>query len=655
LLSLAALGFVILIYSNSFTCAWHYDDMGNILENENIRLESFSREGIKQALYTSTADGHLSIQRPLAFLSFALNYSVGGCNVWGFHLVNLMVHLITGVVLFRFIVTLLRTPQLNARYGVDALSIAFVGTVLWATHPIQVTAVTYIVQRMASMAAMFSIISLYAFLKGRLASRPISKYGYYLISLLAFFAGLATKENVIVLPFCMLLMNIIIVRGVDHGLVKRWIKPFLVILILAGTLGYLVVSIGNMTIPDSYPNRPYTPIQRLLTEPRVLVSYLAWIAVPLGSKLTLLHDIAYSRTIFDPLTTLPALLCVVGGTVTLAVLIRRYPLTAFCGLFFIINHSVEASFLNLGLVYEHRNYLPSMLLFVPPSAWFIRFLKRKELFSGLRIGCLAALVVLIFSNGHTVYNYNKVFRSELTLWFDVSLKSQGLSVAHNNLGKVLWDAGVFEKANEEFSLAMKLNRWIDFIEKGMVHHNMGLYQTYVAQDYQAALEHFQQAVEIMNGNPVTWYHLGRAYLMLGQLDAAEKNLSKAISHWPKESSLIVLMSVTQMQAGKNELALKWAEQAQRADPKNERLSILKAEIYRRSGHQDQAEPLFQAYLDSNPHNTRKASAMFSTEKKHYRNDSVDCRLLLELTGIDANPRNRHDTINRNYPIFEHAD
>lgn len=633
LIVLLAVGFTILIYSNSFKGAWQYDDVTNIVENDAVHLTALTWNGLKHAIYASPISGKTHIQRPLAFLSFALNYRMGGLNVCGFHLVNLLVHVTSAVILFKFILLVLRAPLLVNRYGEHAFMVAFVSSVVWATHPIQVTAVTYIVQRMASMAALFAIVSLFAFLKGRLAARPLTQYSWYAASLVAYLAAVATKENAIVIPACMLVMEIIIIQGGWRYSFKRWIKTLGVVTILVGFVVGAVLYWGDISLPTSFENRPYTPLQRLLTQPRVLVSYLFWIAIPMRSHLTLLHDIQFSRNLIDPLTTLPAMLVVLGGGIVLAVISRRHPLTAFCGLFFLINHAVEASFLNLGLCYEHRNYLPSMLVFVPPSAWLIHFVRRSGLSKGLRMACMTAVGIFIISNGHSVYSYNTVFFSEWSLWFDVLLKSPMLSIAQNNLGKVLWDIGAYEKANQKFNFAMRINRFDDYKHKGLVHHNLGLYQTYVAKNYHCALIHFKKALETANGNPSTWYHLGRVYLLLCRFEEAEKIFRNALLYWPKEIGLILGMAVTQLESGKLDAALQWVERAECLSPQNQKIGIVKAVTYSRMSNIGRARFYFHDYLVSNPQNRSKVAELSEIERRGGSSESI-ARLLLELSGVD---------------------
>ena len=163
-----------IIYANSFKGAWILDDDPNIVSNSNVHMKTLDWKEIKKAA-SGTKNGR--IDRPLAFLSFGLNYYFNGLNPWGYHLVNLTIHSFSAIFLYLFICQTLNLPILKVSHTCHAASIALLSTALWATHPIHVTSVTYIVQRMASMAAMFYIISMYCYLKGRTSGKGRPKIG----------------------------------------------------------------------------------------------------------------------------------------------------------------------------------------------------------------------------------------------------------------------------------------------------------------------------------------------------------------------------------------------------------------------------------------------------------------------------------------------
>ena len=156
---------LVVIYGNSFDCSWHYDDFVNIVQNGSVHINTLSWQSMEKSLYGIM--GSARWQRPLSYFSFALNYYFDGLNVFWYHVVNFFIHYVTSVFLFLFIYNTLKLPILEGRYERNAYSIALLSTLFWAINPVQVMAVTYIVQRMASMTAMFYIMAMYFYLKGR--------------------------------------------------------------------------------------------------------------------------------------------------------------------------------------------------------------------------------------------------------------------------------------------------------------------------------------------------------------------------------------------------------------------------------------------------------------------------------------------------------
>jgi protein O-mannosyl-transferase len=167
LFAFTALAILLLsIYGNSFNCSWHFDDAANITNNKAVHLNNLSRNEVKALLLAGHLGAHAS-PRPLAYLSFGLNYFFSGLDVFGYHLVNLLVHFVASLFLFLFI---RNAAGLVLRDGTEdprVYHVALLASVLWAVHPLQTQAVTYIVQRMTSLAGMFTIMSLYFYLKAR--------------------------------------------------------------------------------------------------------------------------------------------------------------------------------------------------------------------------------------------------------------------------------------------------------------------------------------------------------------------------------------------------------------------------------------------------------------------------------------------------------
>ena len=227
--------FIILIsiYSNSFYGEWHFDDFANIVDNPYVKIKSFSWLEIKHCMFGIYQDRLL---RPLSYFSFALNYKFGGMDVFWFHVVNFIIHYLTAIFLFLFIYNTLKLPLLREKYSLIAYPVALLSTFFWALNPVWVTSITYVVQRMASMAALFYIMSMYFYLKGRTAHNLTYTISFFILSLIAGFAAVLTKENAVMLPASILLFDLFLIQGVTKENIKKFSKilflPLLLILII---------------------------------------------------------------------------------------------------------------------------------------------------------------------------------------------------------------------------------------------------------------------------------------------------------------------------------------------------------------------------------------------------------------------------------------
>jgi hypothetical protein len=216
---LLLLSFVLitLVYSNSLHSSWHLDDEPNILNNSKLHLSSLTLEQINNALRAHpAASDSKSFYRPLPCLSFALNWYIGQDNVFGYHVVNLIVHVLTAWFLFLTLHLLLRIHYKKQYPPQFFIATALLAALFWTLAPIQTQAVTYIVQRMASMAAMFSIIAIYSYLRGK--TDTTKKYLWFFLCALSFFAALGSKENAILLLPSLALLELSFFR---HDIKRR--------------------------------------------------------------------------------------------------------------------------------------------------------------------------------------------------------------------------------------------------------------------------------------------------------------------------------------------------------------------------------------------------------------------------------------------------
>jgi hypothetical protein len=480
LFAFAALLLMVLItYSNTFHASWHFDDENNILKNKPLHLTELNIQNIKKTFFADW-NGSGKLYRPVACLSFALNYYFGKTNVFGYHLVNLLIHLLTSFFLYLFIQNTLNLPSIKAKYGPNSYFIALLATLLFAINPIQTQAVTYIVQRMTSMAGMFYIMAIYLYLKGRTSARYSIRAACYILCFASGVLAVGSKENAAMLPITILLFDLFLIQGVSKKNVKRCFFLFLFTMLICLCLALLLKgpSIFNVQdLPSRYLNRGFSLGERLLTEPRVILFYISLLLYPMPNRLCLEHDITISTGLITPVSTIISIMAIVLMFCLACAWARKRPLISFCVLFFLMNHLIEASVFPLELIFEHRNYLPSMLFFVPIAILLskgIDFFSNRRCFQALLI---SFVVLVLIGWGHSTYVRNMIWENDGTLFFDCVQKYPDLARPHHNLGVYYGKLNMYQNAIDEYLISLTKENRNNLMARNWTFYNLGsIYQ-----------------------------------------------------------------------------------------------------------------------------------------------------------------------------------
>jgi hypothetical protein len=279
--------------------------------------------------------------------------------------VNLVIHLLTGLGLFLFSRLLVRAyRRCNAPDFPEAASIwlPVVVSGLWLVHPLNLTSVLYIVQRMTSLATLFLVCGLCLYVAGRLRMLDNRRGLPLILTGLLVFGGLAifSKENGVLLPLYMLVAEITLFRfrGSKGQADKTVIIFFLITVAIPAALLLLYLAMHPGAILGGYSGREFTLTERLLTESRVLVFYLKMIIIPSITELGLYHDdIAVSHGLLDPPTTLYSMITLAGLLLGALLLLKKRPLVSLGILWFFVGHVLESTLFPLEIAHEHRNYL----------------------------------------------------------------------------------------------------------------------------------------------------------------------------------------------------------------------------------------------------------------------------------------------------------
>ena len=541
-------------YSNTLKASWQLDDRPNITRNKNIQIQDFSVDSLWQSMLSRG-----SVNRPVSRLSLALNYYVGGLNVTGYHLVNISIHVLTTVFLFLTILKLFHTPNLRDRYAGSEQFIALLAAAFWALNPVQIQAVTYIVQRMASMAALFTIISIFFYLKARLTPGIKKKICYFSGCAAAFLLGLGSKENAAMLPISLLLIEFVFFQDFESLRAK---KKFLI----SGAIACLAVFVAGFVFLKfnrgelfwflDYDRRFFSLQERILTEPRIVVFYLTLLFYPVPTRLSLEHIPQLSTSLFDPWTTIAAIVSILLLIGVAFYYARKLPLLSFAILFFFLNHVIESTILPLELVFEHRNYLPSLFLFLPVAAGLKLLIDKYQHQSSFMYFILTGFVVmLVIGLGSSTYIRNMAWKTEKKLMEDTIKKEPQSARGYHNLAY-----GYYEKIGDQeklISLYKKANKLKQHSRDAapMSLYNLGnIY--YGRNEFQKTAQYWKQALEIFPEHEKIRFHLAEVFAKkLHKLRKAEEYLQPLLLEHPDKTKVLNLMGYILLAQEKPEKSL----------------------------------------------------------------------------------------------------
>ncbi len=445
-------------YSNTLNSGFHLDDERAILKNPPVFMREISLESLRHAAFDSRIR-----TRPLAHITFAFNYYFHHFDLPGYHIVNIAIHILGAIFLFFLLKATLALPPLVQKIGRKNIAmISFLTTAIWALHPIQTQSVTYIVQRMNSLCAMFYILSMLFYVKGRLAEGSKTRWALFSGCLFSGILALGSKENAATLPFFIFLYEWYFLQDLKTGLLPRKRLWFLLAaaVIIFGGLGLFYIGTNPLKyFTSAYELRGFTLGQKLLTEARIVILYIALIFFPHPGRLNLDYDFTLSHSLFAPVTTFLSVSVLFGLLLFAVAAARKQRLFSFSILWFLGNLVIESSFIPLELVFEHRTYLPSMfflLLAVIPLYRLFAVIPLYRLFAAQRYALYGLFIIVLLILPYWTYERNRVWADELTLWQDCLKKSPNKWRVHNNLGKEYFRIWETDKAIHHYKMALKI-------------------------------------------------------------------------------------------------------------------------------------------------------------------------------------------------------
>ncbi|MCA9407155.1 MAG: tetratricopeptide repeat protein [Candidatus Omnitrophica bacterium] len=559
---------VFLIYSHILHSPFQFDDVWFIVDNYTIR-------DIKNL--PLIWEGVLAYPtRFITFFTFALNYHFHQLDVFGYHLTNVLIHLLNGGLVY-WLVQQLCAATVTLKNKKEE-GVALVSALIFLVHPVQTQAVTFITQRFACLAALFYLLSLCFYIKGRsLSSKNIH---YFVGAGLAAFLGMLSKEMTLTLPLMILLIEYCFFKPQKF---KRFKSQYLFLLIGFGLIvpyfySFKLSAVFAPKLSLSHLGDQLTPYTYALTQVRVLVTYLRLLFWPVNQNL----DYDY------PMSTTWADVQVIGSMLILITLLlagfkikEKEPLISFGIFWFFLTLSIN--FLpRQNVIAEHNLYLPSVGFALAVSAGVFTWTTKKQ---NLQI-VLTGLILLL---GMTTIKRNFIWQTEVKLWEDTVKKSPGKYTVYQNLAQAYINADELDRAQITLAKALQINpnfelayndRGNIFLKLGLLKEAIGDFDKAIAIDphlhqaynnraicyqrqkmYDHALQDYNQAIQIVPHYAQAYNNRGSLYLLRKEFLKAKSDFEKSIELTPHDSKPYLNLAVTYQYQQNSEAALHFAQRA----------------------------------------------------------------------------------------------
>jgi tetratricopeptide (TPR) repeat protein len=598
-------------YANTFRAPFIFDDIASIVDNPTIR--QLWPPG--PAVSPPQGWGFTVSGRPLLNLSLAINHALSGIDVWSYHALNLLIHVLAGLTLFGISRrTLLRAP-LAARLGGNAFPAAAFIAALWTLHPLQTESVTYVIQRAESLMGLFFLLTLYGFVRAQDSPRPGRWIGFSVVTCLL---GIATKEIAALAPLLVFFYDRTFVSGTFRDALRRHWRQHLALLGTWIPFAWVLASTGGNRGGTVGFNVGIRALDYWQTQCEAITRYLGLSLWPHPQ----VFDYGKIAAPAWSLTALWAVPVLAIGIATLVALWRR-PILGFLGVwFFFILAPTSMLPGALQMIVEHRMYLSLAAVIatvVGAAAWWLP----PRAF--VAAGCAVALAATVLTAAR-----NTVYRSERALWDDVLAKRPDNARAHNNVGQLLYRQDRVAEAIDHYGRSVRLdptvaqaqyNLGLALMKSGRLaeaeaafkeairilpyffnaHLNLALVLTHVGR-VEEALPHFAEAIRFDASPGEAHFQFGVALAKLGRWSEAAAQYAEcvALNHRPAEAHSnwgVALFRMNSLVA-----AIEHFNAALGLRPELADAHFNLALTLTQSGRPDEALPHYAAAVQGNPQN-----------------------------------------------------
>ncbi len=529
--------------------------------------------------------------RKVAYLTFLWNHSISRFDPANYRIINILIHLINSILLF----TLVRITLLRRGYGrknkESIAGAAFLSAAFFALHPININAVSYIVQRMASLAAMFVLLGLLFYAVSSRTEGKVLHVVFTLFSLVSIMLGIFSKENAIMAIPLLALYDYFFISSFE---IKRFIKNFRIIFIIAlcgiiPAFFYLRLKdhIMDMAAILLHYDRPipqkgwtavdvyWTPLEHILTEFRVISEYISLILMPLPGRFVFDHwGYPLSKGLAEPMTTLFSLILILSLLFFAIIKAKKHPFLSFGILWYFIALSLE-SFIAVGsdLYFEHRNYLPmaGFTAGVITELWILLTEKYGEGDDDKAFPVKKSFTVIVIVSlllGFATYKRNRVWENSVVLWEDTLNKGSENIRAMMSLGNAYLKENDFEKAERYFNMGVKKS----YKEGRAVFFNEQAYSLGMIYLFSRNMEGVEKIINMLESTLLSSYKIN---MLKGFRSALENDFDSALMYYGEVTDktegidrtiISVLTGNAYRRKGDINNAIQWYELGIKSDP-----------------------------------------------------------------------------------------
>jgi len=536
----------LLAYSNTFHASFHFDDEHQVVKNTNVHvIENLPSFFTTAGMGSYTASGNRGY-RPVTYASFALNYAVSGLDTWSYHVLNLLIHLINVLLVY-----LVAMAVLDAAGGRDGKAAALSGALLFALHPIQTSAVTYISGRAALLATSFTLAAFYAFTRFRAGG--VRRYIWAGAVPVLFILGLLSKEMAVSFLGLALLYDLLFTLPKTGGMRPMRGAAVFYVPVVAALMLYLVIK-GAVQGVYTVPYSPYGVWEYMVSEAKTLLMYVRLIVLPINQNADYNVPVTESLDAFAAVS----MVLVSSAAILLYRVRRKSPAVAFFGFWFLISIAPESSIFPVeDIAVEYRLYMPSAGFIMALVVIMHGLLKDRRFVRAAAFSTVALLMALTFTR-------NAVWATDESLWRDAARKAPGSARAHTNLGHALLIDKRYQDAVDELSRSLTYTGLtpkalgVTYNELGVCYTELGLPDKAIAA-YREAVETYPEMVE-------PYFNIGKAYERQGRYAEAEEVLVKAAGINPDYLLNRLELAVVYSAMGRHNDAVFQMEEAARLAP-----------------------------------------------------------------------------------------